>query len=148
MCVAHKEVSRPRELSYHKAFLRHPAKMAPTGFIQHLLPKKKIVVSCYFGAFFTSLQANGPLIPPITFSDSYQFFEEGEKMLDESRPPTARTTKDKTDETLHRAKMRLNDEGNAKRLKATYGDDIIYIATQGWAVWCGSKYDLRQGSIR
>ena len=42
--------------------------------------------------------------------------------------------------------MALNDEGNAERLKTAYGDDIIYIANQGWAVWRGSKYDLRQGA--
>lgn len=68
-------------------------------------------------------------------------------MFDETETQSEKMTRERGDQALQRAKLPLNDQGNALRLKSAYGDKIIYIVSRGWAVWNGSKYDLVQGEI-
>jgi len=68
-------------------------------------------------------------------------------VFDESGSRTAKVVGERVEMLLKRAQLPLNDLGNARRLKAAYGDNIIYIVSRGWAVWNGFKYDLGQGEI-
>lgn len=48
---------------------------------------------------------------------------------------------------LDRAKWEENDLSNARRLAAVYGEDIIYMAGRGWAVWNGACYSFEAGEV-
>ena len=54
--------------------------------------------------------------------------KEDRKVLDDSSRPTTSASKKRTVQALQRAKEPLNDKGNAERLKAAFGDDIIKLA--------------------
>jgi P4 family phage/plasmid primase-like protien len=68
-------------------------------------------------------------------------------VFDETGSRTRKGVGERVEMLLKRAQQPLNDLGNARRLKAAYGDNIINIVSRGWAVWNGSKYDLAQGEI-
>jgi putative DNA primase/helicase len=46
-----------------------------------------------------------------------------------------------------RADLPLNDLGNRNRLVSRSGDDLIYVAGLGWAVWNGNRYLFRDGDL-
>jgi putative DNA primase/helicase len=39
----------------------------------------------------------------------------------------------------------LNDIGNAERLRARFGDDLLYVRHHGWHAWAGSHWDREGG---
>lgn len=45
-----------------------------------------------------------------------------------------------------RADLELNDAGNAARLLAAYGDDLIFVTGRGWGVWDGNRYSFGSGA--
>ncbi len=49
---------------------------------------------------------------------------------------------------LERAKLDKNDRGNARRLEATVGRDLVYCREWGWGVWTGTHYAFDAGEIR
>lgn len=49
---------------------------------------------------------------------------------------------------LERAALELNDAGNARRLLAAYGPDLIFVSGKGWGVWDGTRYSFQSGPLR
>lgn len=47
-----------------------------------------------------------------------------------------------------RAALDMNDAGNAKRLLAAYGDDMIYVHGRGWGIWDGNRFSFSSGGLR
>jgi len=47
-----------------------------------------------------------------------------------------------------RAGLELNDRGNAKRLLAAHGADVIFVLGKGWGVWDGNRYSLQSGPLK
>lgn len=47
-----------------------------------------------------------------------------------------------------RAELELNDAGNAARLLAAYGQDVIFVTGKGWGVWDGNRYSFQDGDLR
>jgi putative DNA primase/helicase len=43
------------------------------------------------------------------------------------------------------ARRGLDDLGNAERLRARYGDDLLYVRRRGWHAWTGSHWDREAG---
>lgn len=48
---------------------------------------------------------------------------------------------------LARAALPRNDIGNAKRLEAAFGPDLIYVLGRGWGAWDGRRYDFDAGEL-
>lgn len=46
-----------------------------------------------------------------------------------------------------RLDLDLNDQGNASRLLAVYGGDLLFVGGRGWAVWDGLRYSFRMGDL-
>lgn len=49
---------------------------------------------------------------------------------------------------MDRAKLELNDRGNARRLLAVYGPDLLFVYGKGWGVWDGARYSFASGPLR
>ena len=47
-----------------------------------------------------------------------------------------------------RAKLEFNDRGNAARILAAYGLDLIFVTGKGWGVWDGMRYSFASGKLR
>lgn len=47
-----------------------------------------------------------------------------------------------------RAGLELNDRGNAKRLLAAHGADVIFVLGKGWGVWDGNRYSFQSGPLK
>ncbi len=47
-----------------------------------------------------------------------------------------------------RAYLELNDRGNARRLLAAYGEDLLFVLGKGWGVWNGNCYSFQSGILR
>lgn len=46
-----------------------------------------------------------------------------------------------------RAQLELNDRGNARRLLAAYGQDLLFVLGKGWGVWDGNRFSFQSGSL-
>lgn len=46
-----------------------------------------------------------------------------------------------------RLELEMNDEDNAARILAAYGDDLVFVFGKGWAVWDGRRYSFRSGHL-
>lgn len=49
---------------------------------------------------------------------------------------------------VERADLELNDAGNAARLLAAYGSDLIFVSGKGWGIWDGNRYSFQSGGLR
>ncbi len=49
---------------------------------------------------------------------------------------------------LDRSELELNDRGNAARLLAKFGSDLIFVTGRGWGVWDGTRYSFQSGPLR
>lgn len=47
-----------------------------------------------------------------------------------------------------RADLELNDAGNAARLLAAFGSDMIYVTGKGWGIWDGNRFSFKDGDLR
>lgn len=47
-----------------------------------------------------------------------------------------------------RAGLELNDRGNAARLLAVHGADLIFVLGKGWGVWDGNRYSFQSGPLK
>lgn len=47
-----------------------------------------------------------------------------------------------------RGRFDLNDRGNAARLAAVIGRDLVWCPEWGWGVWTGIRYDFDAGEVR
>lgn len=47
-----------------------------------------------------------------------------------------------------RAALDLNDAGNAARLLAAYGQDMIFVYGKGWGIWDGNRYSFQSGPLK
>lgn len=47
-----------------------------------------------------------------------------------------------------RAELELNDAGNARRLLAAFGADMIFVSGKGWGVWDGNRFSFKDGGLR
>lgn len=47
-----------------------------------------------------------------------------------------------------RADLELNDRGNARRLLAAYGPDLIFVLGKGWGVWDGNRFSFQSGPLK
>lgn len=47
-----------------------------------------------------------------------------------------------------RAGLELNDRGNARRLLAAHGADLIFVLGKGWGVWDGNRYSFQSGPLK
>lgn len=47
-----------------------------------------------------------------------------------------------------RADLELNDAGNARRLLAAYGSDLIFVSGKGWGIWDGNRYSFQSEALR
>lgn len=47
-----------------------------------------------------------------------------------------------------RADLELNDMGNAARLLAAYGQDMIFVNGKGWGIWDGNRFSFQSGALR
>ncbi len=41
-----------------------------------------------------------------------------------------------------------NDAGNAARILAAHGEDMIFVTGKGWGIWDGARYSFRSGELR
>ncbi|MBO9467048.1 hypothetical protein J7443_17525 [Tropicibacter sp. R15_0] len=46
-----------------------------------------------------------------------------------------------------RVKLDQNDEDNAARILAVYGEDLVFVSGKGWAVWDGQRFSFRSGNL-
>ena len=60
----------------------------------------------------------------------------------------AKARKDFTLSTQERAYLELNDRGNARRILAAYGEDLLFVLGKGWGVWNGNCYSFQSGILR
>lgn len=60
----------------------------------------------------------------------------------------AKALKDFTLSTQERAYLELNDRGNARRILAAYGEDLLFVLGKGWGVWNGNCYSFQSGILR
>lgn len=51
-------------------------------------------------------------------------------------------------DALERAKLDLNNRGDARRLFAVHGTDLIWCLEWGWGVWDGTHYEFNAGATR
>lgn len=49
---------------------------------------------------------------------------------------------------VDRAGLELNDRGNARRLLAAHGANIIFVLGKGWGVWDGNRYSFQSGPLK
>lgn len=49
---------------------------------------------------------------------------------------------------LERADQELNDAGNAARLLAAFGRDLIFVTGKGWGIWDGNRFSFQDGDLR
>lgn len=47
-----------------------------------------------------------------------------------------------------RADLELNDRGNARRLLAAYGPDLIFVLGKGWGVWDSNRFSFQSGPLK
>lgn len=47
-----------------------------------------------------------------------------------------------------RADLELNDAGNAARLLAAYGSDMIFVSGKDWGIWDGNRFSFQSGGLR
>jgi len=47
-----------------------------------------------------------------------------------------------------RLDLELNDAGNARRILAHFGADMIYVLGKGWGLWDGNRYSFASGSLK
>ncbi|WP_083101429.1 DNA primase family protein [Pseudophaeobacter leonis] len=47
-----------------------------------------------------------------------------------------------------RAYLELNDRGNARRILAAYGEDLVFVLGKGWGVWDGNCFSFQSGILR
>lgn len=46
-----------------------------------------------------------------------------------------------------RADLELNDRGNAARLLAAYGQDLLFVPGKGWGVWDGMRFSFQSAGL-
>lgn len=46
-----------------------------------------------------------------------------------------------------RVELESNDEDNAARILSAFGGNLVFVSGRGWAVWDGTRYSLRSGSL-
>ena len=49
---------------------------------------------------------------------------------------------------LERSDQELNDAGNAARLLAAFGRDVIFVTGKGWGIWDGNRFSFQDGDLR